>query len=190
MSKIWTSISIFGVCIFLILCCLSSSSQSINKVKVDSLSASLNDSLAQIVTVWGLKPKNFVADSMINFGKKYIGLHYRRGGTSNRGYDCSGYTMMVFAKYGIRLPHTSAGQALIGIEVNSKNIQKGDLIFFKGRSRRGRRIGHVGIVVSERGQPIKFIHSSVSDGVREDWLSSDYYKKRFVKVMRVRQWEQ
>jgi cell wall-associated NlpC family hydrolase len=98
--------------------------------------------------------------------------------------------MMVFAKYGIRLPHTSAGQALIGLEVNSKNIQKGDLIFFKGRSRRGRRIGHVGIVISERGQPVKFIHSSVSDGVREDWLSGDYYKKRFVKVMRIRQWEQ
>jgi cell wall-associated NlpC family hydrolase len=190
MSKIWTSISILGIRIFLILCCLFSFSQSINKGKLDSLSSTLNDSLRQKVTVWGLLPKNFVADTMINFGKKYIGLHYMRGGTSNRGYDCSGYTMMVFAKYGIRLPHTSAGQALIGIEVNNKNIQKGDLIFFKGRSRRGRRIGHVGIVISERGQPVKFIHSSVSEGVREDYLLSSYYKKRFVKVMRVKQWEQ
>jgi hypothetical protein len=72
MSKIWTSISIFGVCIFLILCCLVSSSQSINKVKVDSLSATLNDSLAQIVTVWGLKPKNFVADSYKGSTNEYI----------------------------------------------------------------------------------------------------------------------
>lgn len=190
MGKFETSISKLLMCIFLILCFLGSSSQSLNKGKVDSLSATLNDSLASKVTVWGLSTQNAVADSMIKFGKKYIGLHYRRGGTSNRGFDCSGYTMMVFAKYGIRLPHTSAGQALIGIQVNSKNIQKGDLIFFKGRSRRGRRIGHVGIVISERGQPVKFIHSSVSDGVREDWLLSDYYKKRFVKVMRIRQWEQ
>jgi len=171
-------------------CCLISYSQLLNLNNYDSISNNTNDSINQIVTFSSLKHKVFKADSMIIFGKKYLGLKYRRGGISNRGYDCSGFTMTVFAKFGIRLPHTSACQALIGIEVNSKNIQKGDLIFFKGRSRRGHRVGHVGIVVSERGMPVKFIHSSVSDGVREDWLVSNYYRKRFVKVTRIKQWEQ
>lgn len=171
-------------------CCLVSFSQTRILKNTDSILTTSNDSIGQIVTFPSQKPKIFKADSMIHYGKKYIGLRYKRGGTSNRGYDCSGFTMMVFAKFGIRLPHTSAGQALIGIEVNNKNIQKGDLIFFKGRSRRRMRIGHVGIVVSEKGMPVKFIHSSVSDGVREDWLASDYYRKRFVKVVRVKQWEQ
>lgn len=190
MSKKRISIISFILFIVLNTWCLISYSQLRNLNNYDSISKNSNDSISQIVTFSSLKPKVLIADSMIIFGKKYLGLNYRRGGITNRGYDCSGYTMTVFAKFGIRLPHTSAGQALIGIEVNSKNIQKGDLIFFKGRSRRGHRVGHVGIVVSERGMPVKFIHSSVSDGVREDWLISDYYRKRFVKVMRVKQWEQ
>jgi cell wall-associated NlpC family hydrolase len=190
MSKKYFLISYVWLCIFGVLISWNAFCQKKNHVRTDSLLGVYNDFDSVLVTNQIAKTKLLKADSMIQFGKKYLGLHYRRGGTSNRGYDCSGYTMTVFAKFGIRLPHTSAGQALIGIEVNSKNIQKGDLIFFKGRSRRGKRIGHVGIVVSERGQPVRFIHSSVKDGVREDWLLSDYYKKRFVKVMRVTNWAQ
>ena len=183
-------ISSFFKFIVLILCYLNCFSQVTIPTSFDSIYARLNDSLAQKVTFESKKTRILKADSMINFGKNYVGLRYRRGGSSKKGFDCSGYTMMVFGSFGIRLPHTSAGQGLIGIEVNNKNIQKGDLIFFKGRSRRGKRIGHVGIVVSNRGEAVKFMHSSVSDGVREDWLASEYYKRRFVKVMRVGKWVQ
>lgn len=178
------------ICIVLVFCVLNSLSQVVKTKKNDSLITILNDSIGLNVTLKNEKQQIFIADSMILYAKKYLGLKYKRGGTSNRGYDCSGFTMTVFRKYGIKIPHTSAGQALFGVEINTQNIQKGDLIFFKGRSRRGIRIGHVGIVISERGKPVKFIHSSVSNGVREDWLASDYYKKRFVKVMRIKQWKQ
>jgi cell wall-associated NlpC family hydrolase len=190
MSYFQTNIKQLICNIILILCVLSSFSQVVNIGSKDTLIRNINDSTLINVTNNINIHKIFIADSMINFSKKYIGLNYRRGGTSNRGYDCSGYTMVVFRKFGIKLPHTSAGQALFGLEVKSKNIQKGDLIFFKGRSRRGKRIGHVGIVISEKGEAVKFIHSSVSDGVRVDWLASDYYRKRFVKVMRVANWIQ
>jgi cell wall-associated NlpC family hydrolase len=56
---------------------------------------------------------------------------------------------------------------------------------FKGRGRRNRRIGHVGIVISEKGEPVRFIHSSTSDGVRIDRLEFDYYRKRYVKAVRL-----
>jgi cell wall-associated NlpC family hydrolase len=124
-------------------------------------------------------------DSLVHFAEQYMGNRYRRGGTTSAGFDCSGYTMTVFKHLGIKLPHTSAGQALIGIPVSAGNMQKGDLILFRGGNRRRSRIGHVGIVISEKGEPVRFIHSSTSDGVRIDNLSGPYFRNRFVKAVRI-----
>ena len=124
-------------------------------------------------------------DSLIQYAYTFIGDRYRRGGTSAAGFDCSGYTMTVFKKFGIKLPHTSAGQGLVGVTVTRENIKKGDLILFKGRSRKVSRIGHVGIVISEKGEPVRFIHSSTSEGVRIDRLDYVYYKRRYVKTVRL-----
>lgn len=126
-----------------------------------------------------------LTDSLINIASSYIGDRYKRGGTTAKGFDCSGFTLVVFKHFGIKLPHTSAGQSLLGFEVPKKQIQKGDLLFFRSRSRRSKRIGHVGIVISEKGEPVRFIHSSTSSGVRIDNLETDYYKKRFIKASRV-----
>lgn len=125
------------------------------------------------------------ADSVINYAYTFLGDRYRRGGTTSKGFDCSGYTLVVYKKFNIKLPHTSAGQGLMGYAVSKNNLQKGDLIFFRGRNRRSKSIGHVGIVISEKGQPVRFIHSSVSNGVRIDRLDYDYYKKRFVKGVKI-----
>lgn len=124
-------------------------------------------------------------DSLIQYAYAFLGDRYRRGGASSAGFDCSGYTMTVFKHYGIKLPHTSAGQGLVGVPVAKQNIKKGDLILFKGRSRKSSRIGHVGIVISEKGEPVRFIHSSTSEGVRIDRLDYVYYKKRYVKTVRI-----
>lgn len=124
-------------------------------------------------------------DSLINYANTYLGDRYRRGGTGAVGFDCSGFTMVVFKQMGIKLPHTSAGQGLMGVQVTKNNIQKGDLVLFRGRSRRSSRIGHVGIVISEKGEPIKFIHSSTSQGVRVDAMQTPYYTNRFVKAVRI-----
>lgn len=128
--------------------------------------------------------KSSKIDSLIKFATSLQGRHYRRGGTG-KGFDCSGFTMVVFAKHGIRLPHTSAGQSLIGIPVLKQNLSKGDLIFFKGRNRRSKRIGHVGIVISSKGEEVQFIHSASGEGIRVDRLNAEYYRKRYVKGSRV-----
>lgn len=124
-------------------------------------------------------------DSIVQYAMSFKGKSYKRGGTTIKGFDCSGYTMTVYRKFGVKLPHTSAGQGLVGIEIGKKNAVKGDLIFFRGRNAASSRIGHVGIIVSEKGDPLLFIHSSTSDGVRIDRLDAPYYKKRFVKIVRV-----
>ncbi|MDP1726849.1 MAG: C40 family peptidase [Bacteroidota bacterium] len=129
--------------------------------------------------------KKPVTDSLFTYALSFMGNRYKRGGTSNKGFDCSGYTLTVFKHFGVKLPHTSAGQCLVGIEIKQKHIKKGDLLFFKGRNSRRKGIGHVGIVISGPGEPIRFIHSSSSAGVRIDYLEADYYKRRYLKATRV-----
>jgi len=124
-------------------------------------------------------------DSLVIIAHQYMGNRYRRGGASTAGFDCSGYTMTVFKQLNIKLPHTSAGQGLIGVTINQQNIQKGDLILFRGGNRRNRRIGHVGIIITEKGEPVRFIHSSTSEGVRIDNLNASYYRNRYVKAVRI-----
>ena len=161
------------------------------------LTAVLNKAVAQVVVADSLVADSVSqqlaipageqtrVDSLIQYAYSILGNRYRRGGTSSAGFDCSGYTMTVFKHYGIKLPHTSAGQGLVGVPVARQNIKKGDLILFKGRSRKSSRIGHVGIVISEKGEPVRFIHSSTSEGVRIDRLDYVYYKKRYVKTVRI-----
>lgn len=124
-------------------------------------------------------------DSLLMYAYSFIGKKYKRGGTTMNGFDCSGYTMIVFSKFGIRLPHTSSGQSLLGIEIKKAQLEKGNLVFFKGRNIRSKRIGHVGIVITQKGEPVQFIHSSTTMGVKIDRLDSPYYKKRFVKATRI-----
>jgi lipoprotein Spr len=149
-------------------------------VKKDSTNAGNASQLKEVTVI-----ANNKVDSLIQYAYTFIGKRYRRGGTTTKGFDCSGYTMTVFKQFGIKLPHTSAGQGLVGVEVSKSNIKKGDLILFRGRNRRSRRIGHVGIVISEKGEPVRFIHSSTSEGVRTDRLEFVYYKNRYLKTIRM-----
>lgn len=108
------------------------------------------------------------------------GLRYRRGGTSRGGFDCSGFTRYVFAKYGVALPHSSAAQARLGTPVEKKNLQPGDLVFFR-TYRRG--ISHVGIYTRDGN----FVHAARQGrGVRVDTLNSGYYSSRYRGARRVR----
>jgi len=167
--------------ILLIICTLAFLNQSwgqINSYRPSNLT------LLDTLPIAG-KSATILSDSLVNYAFSFSGKKYRRGGTTVYGFDCSGYTMMVYKKFGVKLPHSSAAQSLVGIEVSRTQIKKGDLIFFRGRNSKRGGIGHVGIVISEKGEPVKFIHSSSSDGVRIDTLESPYYKKRYVKTTRV-----
>ena len=122
---------------------------------------------------------------LLSFARKHLSIRYRSGGTTTKGFDCSGFTRFCFDKFGIALPHSSAAQGTVGEAVDADEAQPGDLILFKGHDAGGHRIGHVGMITEVLGNQIKFIHSAWSGGVRYDYLHASYYQRRFMGIRRV-----
>ncbi len=125
-------------------------------------------------------------DSIVNCAQDYLGASYVYGGVNPKtGFDCSGFVMYVFAKFGIQLPHASKSMAEIGCSKERGEAEIGDIIVFKGRS--STTVGHVGIVYNTPGSEVIFIHSSSprSGGVIFSSLDETYYKQRFIKVIDV-----
>lgn len=69
--------------------------------------------------------------SVVSYAKQFVGNPYVYGGTSlTKGTDCSGFTMSVYAKFGVYLPHSSSAQASCGTKVSLSDLQPGDLLFY------------------------------------------------------------
>lgn len=111
----------------------------------------------------------------------YMGTPYRYGGDSKKGMDCSGLVLKSYKSINIDLPRMTTGQAEHGMNVKLKNIQPGDLLFFKTS---GSKISHVGIVDHIKKGEVFFIHASTSQGVIVTSLENVYWNKRFVKAIR------
>jgi peptidoglycan DL-endopeptidase CwlO len=112
------------------------------------------------------------ADALIAYAKKYLGVKYVWGGTTPRGFDCSGFTQYVFRSIGINLPRVSRDQQDIGTRVSLYNVQKGDLVF------RGNPAHHVGIYIGGG----KYIHAPQTGDVVK---ISTYNPAKFTNAVRV-----
>lgn len=124
---------------------------------------------------------------LLDYAFTFTGTHYRRGGKTPAGFDCSGFTGYVFSQFGIKLNSDSRSQFLQGEPIDDTfNVQPGDLVFFGGRGA-GTTIGHVGIATEidyETGV-ITFLHSATSGGVRTDNTADPYYSHRYKGARRV-----
>ena len=131
------------------------------------------------------KERKITGDSIINYANKYLGTSYSMGGISSKGFDCSGFVGHIYRNFGYKLPHSSAGQSLRGVAVNKQNVKKGDILYFKGRNVRTKRVGHVGIAIENNAGVITFIHASVSRGISTDNTNSPYYRVRYLGARRL-----
>ncbi len=77
-------------------------------------------------------------DAIVSFAKQFMGLKYVHAGRSLKtGTDCSGFTMLIYREFGVSLPPTVSGQTGRGKYVAKKDLQKGDLVFYKAKGARG-----------------------------------------------------
>ncbi|MFI5732372.1 C40 family peptidase [Kribbella sp. NPDC051587] len=89
----------------------------------------------------GVKADMFRA-KVLKEAAKLKGKPYRYGGTTPRGFDCSGYTGYVYKAAGKKMPRTSRQQYAATTHISAKAAKPGDLIFFKNG---GGSVYHVGI---------------------------------------------
>lgn len=123
------------------------------------------------------------SDQLIGTASDKIGTRYRAGGTTTKGFDCSGLMCNTFGAYNITLPRSSIEQSQYGVKIKTEEARKGDLIFFKTNGKR--HINHVGMVVEVNEEEIKFIHSTNHKGVIISSTKETYYDKNLVQVNRV-----
>lgn len=110
-----------------------------------------------------------------------IGIRYKYGGDApESGLDCSGLVRHVFRQaWGKELPRTSHEISQVGTQVDARDLQPGDLVFYNTLRR---RFSHVGIYLGDN----KFIHAPSAGGrVRIENMDVAYWRKRFNGARRI-----
>lgn len=109
---------------------------------------------------------------LVKEAKKYLNVPYVWGGSTPKGFDCSGFLNYVFSKSSnINLPRTVSEIYKKGTNVSKPQV--GDVVFFEtykpGAS-------HAGIYIGND----QFIHSSSSKGVSISSMDNSYWSKRYL----------
>lgn len=131
---------------------------------------SLSEELPKAMTLTEMRYGEGVSDvrvDMIQYACQFVGNRYVWGGTSlTNGVDCSGFTMRIYEKYGIYLPHSSKAQANCGTRIDSSEAKPGDLFFYGS----GKSISHVAMYIGG-GQVVHA--SSAKTGIK---ISNAFYR--------------
>lgn len=134
-------------------------------------------------------------DSIIDYGKTFVGLNYRYGGITPAGFDCSGFIFHIHRHFNLPLPRVPSATCLMGEKVHIDSLQPGDLVYFKTRAAYDNTIGHVAMVIEKIPGSFIMIHSASHAGlVIEDFAQYSYYVSRYLFANRLpdefylRQW--
>ena len=108
------------------------------------------------------------------------GVRYVLGGTSPRGFDCSGFTQYVYRQSGITIPRTCEGQIGAGIIIPKESLQCGDLVLFHRTNSPTALVTHVGIYLGDG----KLIHAG-SGGITIVDLDHKYFAQHYLCARRI-----
>ena len=117
--------------------------------------------------------------AVVEYAKQFLGVPYRYGGTSPKGFDCSGFVYYVYKQFGITLNRVANDQMVNGTWVPFSEARPGDIIGFKNSSG---YVNHVGIYVGNG----MMIHSpQTGENVRYESVVSGNYSLRIAAVRRI-----
>lgn len=122
-------------------------------------------------------PNSAKAEKLWQVFERYKGAPYHYGGTTGRGFDCSGFITTAYREsLGQQLPRTTSQMLRHGEVVPRREIEPGDVVFFRiaGKDQ------HAGIYMGDN----RFIHASTSSGVIMSELDGYYWRDRFSHARR------
>lgn len=128
-----------------------------------------------------LSSQNSLGEQIAKTALQYLGVPYVYGGTSPKGFDCSGLCYYVYQQYGYSLYRGATSMwNNNGTYVEKKDLQPGDLVFFKDSTS---PIGHVGMYIGDN----KFIHAASGQGkvIITELADSGYYYRNYVGAKRI-----
>ncbi len=116
---------------------------------------------------------------LIPVAESALGTPYKYGGTTEEGFDCSGFVRWAYSHVGIQLPRTAREQSKTGQAIKKQeDLQVGDIVAFYNR----KRGYHTGIYVGEG----KFIHSPRRRStIRVSELDTAYFSNSYLGARRL-----
>jgi cell wall-associated NlpC family hydrolase len=107
-----------------------------------------------------------------------VGIPYRYGGNSPRGFDCSGLVQYSYGTAGVAVPRTTGQLWSAARPVDERDMRAGDLLFFRIEG----KMSHVGLYLGKR----RFVHAPQSGrSVAVASLESPFYRTAFIRAGRV-----
>jgi cell wall-associated NlpC family hydrolase len=135
-------------------------------------------SSAQTATSQPTDPaKLSIGQRVAAYAQDMLGVPYKYGGKSPRGFDCSGLVYYSYARAGVTVPRTSRAQLSASQRITLRQARAGDLLFFKSRN-----YSHVAIYLGND----TFVHApSSGKRVTKASINKDYYRTHLVAVGRL-----
>ena len=140
-------------------------------------------------SISSIRGMNYSIQNLLENAHSLIGVPYLWGGTSSKGFDCSGYTKSVYLMNGYILPRDASQQVKEGTLVDdSRNwnlLEAGDLMFFGYYKDDKLRIDHVSIWLGDG----YFIQSSknvrISSVYSDNLNFDDYHMAKYIESRRI-----
>ena len=116
-----------------------------------------------------------------NYALQFVGYPYVYGGSSPKGFDCSGLTYYVYAQFGYSINRTASNQLSNGYAVEKSQLQPGDLVMFR-QNGSTKAASHVGIYIGNN----QYVHASTPGvGVIISDLNDPYISSGYVGARRI-----
>ena len=130
-----------------------------------------------VISISSLRDNKKSESNLLEYALGLRGIPYLWGGTSTKGFDCSGFTKTVYMMNGLNIPRDASQQInegkLIDKERKWSKLTVGDLMFFGYYKNGRRRIDHVAMWIGDG----KFIQASKNVRINSVHSSSPIYDK-------------